>query len=330
MLNTKPFVQVAGAVLLSVLLASCGGGDAKGLRVGILLGVDTFKNVTESFKQAFIERGYIEGQTIFFDEAEGNANQTRMNEACRRFARDKVDLVFATTNGGAGACKAALGATDIPLVFAVVMSPLESGLVDSLDAPSGNVTGIRNGLSDFVGKRIEILTKLAPNVTRVWIPITSSYPTTKHFLPPVRRAAAHNGVTLDVVELDTPARIIDYLKAQKSPSFDAIMLPPNPAPQATVALTAIMNFAREHGLPVIGNSVKNLKPGCLFSYHIDNKEEGRLAAMIAAKILTDEKRIPYPIINSEPVLHVNAQAAQRLGLTIGDDIRAFGEVLYEQ
>ena len=330
MLNTKPFVQVVGATLVAVLLASCGGDEAKPLRVGIVLGVNTFKNTTESFKQAFVERGYIEGQTIFFDEVEGNANQALMNEACQRFVRAKVDIVFATTNGGAGACKAALKGTDIPMVFAVVMAPLESGIVDSLEAPSGNVTGIRNGLSDFVGKRIEILTHLAPDVTRVWIPITSSYPTTKHFLPPVQRAAAHNGVALDIVELDTPMKIIDYLNAQTSPSFDAIMLPPNPAPQASDAFAAIMNFAREHALPVIGNSVNNLKHGCLFSYHIDNKEEGRIAAMIAAKILTDEKRIPYPIINSEPVLHVNSQAAQRLGLTIGDDLRAFGEVLYEQ
>ena len=144
MLNTKPIVQVVSAALLSVLLASCGGDEAKDLRVGILLGVNTFKNVTESFKQTFIERGYVEGQTVVFDEVEGNANQTRMNEACQRFARDRVDLVFTTTNGGAEACKAALEGTGIPLVFAVVMSPLESGLVDSLDAPSGNVTGIRN------------------------------------------------------------------------------------------------------------------------------------------------------------------------------------------
>jgi len=330
MFNTKKIVQAVGALLVSVLVASCGGDDAKVLRVGVVLGVNTFKSTTESFKQTFIDRGYVEGQTIFFDEVAGNADQALMNEACQRFVRDKVDLVFATTNGGAGACKAALKGTDIPMVFAVVMAPLESGIVDSLEAPSGNVTGIRNGLSDFVGKRIEILKHLAPDVTRVWIPITSSYPTTKHFLPPVQRAAAHNGVTLDVVELGTPVKIIDYLKAQQTPTFDAIMLPPNPAPQASDAFGAILEFARAHALPVIGNSVKNLKPGCLFSYHIDIQEEGRVAAMIAAKILTDEKRIPYPIINSEPVLHVNGQAAQRLGLTIGDDIRAFGEVLYEQ
>lgn len=323
-------VQAVALILCAIVTASCGQEEVKPLRIGIVLGVNTFKNTTDSFKQTFLERGYVEGQTIVFDEVAGNADQTRMNEACARFAREKVDLVFATTNGGAGACKKALSGTDIPMVFAIVMAPLESGIVDSLAAPSGNVTGIRNGLSDFVGKRIEILLRLAPDVKRIWIPITSAYPTTKHFLPPVKNAAKHNGVELDVAELDTPDKIISHLQAIPSPTFDAIMLPPNPAPQANASFGAIMDFAKKHALPVIGNSVKNLEPGCLFSYHIDNKEEGRIAAMIAAKILTDEKRIPYPVINSEPVLHINAKAAKRLGLTINNDMRAFGEVLFEQ
>lgn len=328
-----PFVKLLALslVILSLggILSACGKEDAKPVRIGIVLGVNSFKKVTDSFKQTFIERGYVEGETIFFDYVAGNGNRQAMREACERFAAEEFNLVFATTNGAAKECKTALNDTGIPLVFAIVMSPLEAGIVDSLEAPSGNVTGIRNALSDFVGKRIEILQKLAPTVKTVWIPITPSYPTTKSFLPPVQSAAHEFGMTLQADELDTPEKIIAFLDAQSAPTFDAIMLPPNPAPQVKSAFDAIVAYSKRHNIPVVANSAKNLEAGCLFSYHIDMREEGKIAAIIADRILTDDERIPYPVINSDPVLHINARAAARHNLTISEDLRSFGQVVFE-
>ncbi|MBF0250750.1 MAG: ABC transporter substrate-binding protein [Alphaproteobacteria bacterium] len=329
MMGRNAFVRMAVVGLCAVTLVACGEQKTGPTRIGIMLGVPSFKDATDAFKQGMIEQGYVEGQTILFDEVSANGDEDAMAQGCERFVDGRVDLIFATTNGGSGACKKAIGDSGIPMVFAIVMNPMASGIVDSMDRPSGNVTGVRNALSEYVGKRVEILTQLAPHVKRVWIPITAAYPTTKHFLPPVERAARTLGLTLTTTELATPQAIIDYLAATPDAPFDAIMVPPNMAPQAKIAFDAIINYAAERNLPVIGNSAKNMREGCLFSYHVDIGEEGRIAARMADRILKDETRVPYPVVTGEPVLNINGRVAEILGLAISDDLRAFGTVLYE-
>ncbi|MGB0747105.1 MAG: ABC transporter substrate-binding protein [Magnetospiraceae bacterium] len=311
------------------LVAACDDPSAKPVRIGILLGVNSFAEVTEGFRAAILELGYVENQTVVFDEVSAQSDRTVMAQACEKFAASKVDLVFTTTNGGAIACKKALMGTDIPMVFAVVMAPVESGLVDNLEAPTGNITGVRSALQEYAGKRVELLHELAPDVARIWIPITLNYPTTKYFLPSVEAAAQSLGLSVRVTDVTTPNETIAYLDSLEAPDFDAIMIPPNVVPQAQKSLDAIMAYAQRHRLPVVGNAAKNLQDGCVMSYHIDNWEEGKIAGQMAFQILKDQERIPYPIIHSEPVLKINGKVAAELGLTISNDLRTLGSIIDE-
>ena len=55
----------------------------------------------------------------------------------------------------------------IPVVFVQVSDPIGAGLVPSLGRPGGNVTGFTNFEYVTVGKWLEVLKQLAPDVARV-------------------------------------------------------------------------------------------------------------------------------------------------------------------
>ena len=77
----------------------------------------------------------------------------------------KVDLVVAINTNVAFATKQAT--TEVPIVFAAGADPVRAGLVDSISAPGGRLTGFHFLSSDLTAKRLEILHEIAPKLRRI-------------------------------------------------------------------------------------------------------------------------------------------------------------------
>jgi hypothetical protein len=58
----------------------------------------------------------------------------------------------------------------IPIIFAVAIDLVGSGLVESLAKPGGNVTGLSLQAANLAGKRIELLREIVPQLRRWGMP----------------------------------------------------------------------------------------------------------------------------------------------------------------
>ena len=93
------------------------------------------------------------------------AEAKSVDEVVRDLAPDIDVLVIWTTVGGVAAKKYA---TMIPVVFLGVGAPVDIGLVQSLNHPGGNMTGVTfEAASETYAKRLQILTEIVPNLERV-------------------------------------------------------------------------------------------------------------------------------------------------------------------
>jgi ABC transporter substrate binding protein len=132
------------------------------------LGADAsaFSPWTAAFVARMRELGWIEGRTIAIEYRWSEGRTERYAEIAAEFVRLKVDVIV-TVGSAVPSVKRATAA--IPIVFAVGIDPVGSGLVASLAQPGGNVTGLSIQANDLAGKRLEFLRELVPQLHRLAI-----------------------------------------------------------------------------------------------------------------------------------------------------------------
>lgn len=266
--------------------------------------------------------GYIEGQNIVYDVQHAHSDSVEAQRIARKFVEDKVDLILAFPTEPSVAAKAATQGTTIPVVFA--NANIEgSDLVESVQQPGGNITGVRTLLSEQTVKRLEILLELVPQATRIYVLYDANYPGTEAILDSLRRAAVSANIDL----METPATTLDDIKADlearaaaDDPGIDAILMMPTALSASPEAFHLINTFATEYNLPIAGTLPFMADQGAVFNYALDHVGVGKLAAPLADKIFQGTPAGTIPIVTAELVLRINYTRAQELGITVSEGL----------
>ena len=135
-------------------MATGGAGAAAGVPViGWLSPVPgTRERYLPAFSQGLAETGYVVGRNVTIDASEDVVGR---QAALADFVRRQVTVIGAVGLRAAHAAKAAT--QTIPVVFVMVYDPVETGMVASLNRPSGNLTGVTTVGNELAGKRLELL-----------------------------------------------------------------------------------------------------------------------------------------------------------------------------
>lgn len=166
-------------------------------------------------------------------------------------------------------------------------------------------------------RRLEMLTRLAPKVRRVWVPFDSTDPSPVATLPRLRAAAEKLGLILVTADIRSAAQLHAALDPLPR-DIDAIFVPPD----AMLATNthAIATAAAARGLPMTVPHHDGVALGALFSYGFDLYALGRQAARLADQILSGTPAADLPIETADMDLTINLAVADRLGLVIPEDM----------
>jgi putative tryptophan/tyrosine transport system substrate-binding protein len=245
-------------------------------------------------------------------------------EITAEFVRQKVDVIV--TYGGAVAALKQVTAT-IPIVFAIAIDPIGSGLVASLSRPGGNVTGLSVQQGDIATKRLELLHELVPGLRRLAIMFDAGYPASVRENDEVQVAAGTFGLAVmphGILRAEDISPAFDAFKSQADALYvceDALV----DANRAQIAMSALS--AR---LPTIFISRAMVIVGGLMAYGPNFPDLFRRAADHVDKILRGAKPGDLPV--EQPIKFdfiLNLKTATTLGLTIPDKLLAFADEVIE-
>jgi putative ABC transport system substrate-binding protein len=121
--------------------AAAGAQQAGRLPTIGLLGSDpvAFAPWIAAFVARLRELGLIDGRTVAIEYQWSEGRTERYAEIAAGFVRQKVDVIVTV---GSAVPTIRQATSVIPIVFAVAIDPVRSGLVSSLAKPGGNVTGL--------------------------------------------------------------------------------------------------------------------------------------------------------------------------------------------
>jgi putative ABC transport system substrate-binding protein len=314
--------MIIGVLLVVFIANGCSAHRSKLFHIGIVSGTDDFLSIADGFKRGMADRGFVEGTTVVYHTRRFNADPIGELNAATALVREKVDLIFTFPTEPSVAAQTATQGTAIPVVFAY--AGIEgSTLVESVQNPGGNITGVRFPGPELIARRLELLLEVAPQVKRIWIGYDREYPNTAPALAVLRPLAVAKGVTLVEVAASTMQELCADLETRagnQDVGVDAIILMPDTFNHSPDAWTRIRGFASDHKVIIAGSFLYTVEQGAVFGNANDLYKVGEQAASQAIAILNGTPAGTLPVLTPNQELWINYRAAQELGLTVPEGV----------
>src|SRR3989449_4391388 len=319
---------VAGTVaLLAAPHAADGQPAGKVYRIGILGNVPVTSpegaRLWGAFIQGLRELGYVEGRNITIEHRYSEGQYGRLPDLAADLVRLNVDVIVAPATQNPLAAKQAT--RTIPIVMTGAGDPVGGGLVASLARPGGNVTGLSLLAPAVVGKQLELLKEITPQMSRVAVLSNPSNSSFTVLLGEAKVAAHSLGVQLQTLEARGPDEFERAFAALTRKRAGALLVPTDG--MFLLHRARIVELAAKSRLPAMYGTREFVG---LMVYGASLRENFRRAATYVDKILKGAKPGDLPV--EQPTkfeLVINLKTARALGLTIPPSVLARADEVIE-
>jgi ABC-type uncharacterized transport system substrate-binding protein len=268
-----------------------------------------------AFRRGLNETGFVEGRDVAIEYQWAEGQYDRLPALAADFVRRQVTVLVAA--GGAQTALVVKAATKtIPTVIVSGADPVGAGLVDSMNRPGGNITGVSQNIRPLEPKRIELLCELLPNATTIGVLVN---PTNQNVEP----------VTKDVQKAtDAFARHLLILKASTEADLEAAFATAAQQLAGGLLVTGdvffvrqrrkLVSLAAQYALPTLYFVRQFTDVGGLMSYGTDLAEAYHDVGIYTGKILKGASPADLPVLeqSTRVELIINLKTAKTLGLTI--------------
>jgi putative ABC transport system substrate-binding protein len=322
-MRRREFITLVGGAATWPLAAWA--ESSRSFRIGYLAFVPG--NDSTIITQRLQELGYRQGDNLEFTYRSADGRPEFLASLATELVNTRPDVLVA--GFGTLPAKAAKAATStIPIVFASVGDPVGAGLINSLNRPGGNVTGVTSEASDVMGKRLQVLDDLVPGKRTVAALMNPDTPFSLLAVRELKAAAAETAQPIQVFEARTPDQVVAGVDAAaKSGAAGLLTLE-----DALLASTRrqITEHAITTRLPVVYGSRAFPEAGGLISYGVDRRHMYRRAAEYVDMILKGKTPSELPV--EQPTkfeLVINLKAARAITLDVPDKLLALADDVIE-
>lgn len=344
-MKTNKLAAVLLAAALTLSLAACGGNTAPGstapestapsstapessapapstagepVKIGViqLMEHDALDAAYQGFVDGLAEAGYKDGEQIQIDFQNAQGEQANCQTIADKFVSDKVDLVLAIATPAAQAM--ANATRDIPILVTAVTDPADAKLVQSNEAPGGNVSGTSD--MNPVEAQMNLLKQLVPDAKNVGMLYNSSEANSKLQVDMAKKAAEALGLTCTDYTVSNANEIQQVVESAIG-KVDAFYAPTDNVIANGMATVSMVT--EPANIPVICGEEGMVNNGGTATFGLSYYNLGKLTATQAVDIITGKSKpadMPIQYL-TDCVLAINEESCQKMGLAIPQELK---------
>jgi putative ABC transport system substrate-binding protein len=279
-----------------------------------------------AFHRGLADMGFTEDRNLAIDFRYAEGQYARLGVMAKELVGRNVAVILASALPSALAAKNATNT--IPIVFVSGADPVQLGLVESLNRPGANVTGISNYFGALGGKRLELLLELVPKAALIGYLLNPSNQNAEAHSAEVREAARVLGRRIEVLTARN-SREVDAAFA-RLPQLKAGALLIGDDPFYATQRDRMVALAARHAVPTSYYSRDFVDAGGLISYGSSQSETYRLGGMYVGRILKGERPSELPVVQPTKFeLVINLKTAKALGVTVPPTLLASADEVIE-
>jgi len=239
-------MKIIVLLLVSLAVVSVHLADAQQPPKKPLIGVlvagspSSMESRINAFQKRLRELGYKEGQNIVVEYHYAEGNYNRLTAIATDLVRSNANVIVTWAIPVTQVVKNATNT--IPIVMAGGGNPVETGLVESLAKPGGNITGLATIQNELTGKRLELLKEAVPKISRVAFVFNPEGQVPTQGYEPLKGFAQSLKMSLEPLEIRKPNEIDKAFAAIPKSRVDGLLLESDPVfntnRQKVIALTA--------------------------------------------------------------------------------------------
>ena len=341
----KKVLSAALAASMALSLAACSGGNnaagsasasgsagsasqaegGKEYKVGIVKFMDhaSLDQIESSVQQELDAKSAELGVTFNYADYtfNGQGDSTTLNQIAAQLVDDGVDVVVPIATPAAQVMQSVVTEKDIPIVFAAVSDPVGAGIVDSLDAPGGRITGTSDALN--TKGLLDLMLAQNPDTKTVGLLYSKSEDSSKQPIEDAKaylegkgiRCVEKTGTTTDEVTSAVDALIAEKVDAVFTPTDNTIM---------TAELAIYEKFLNAK-IPQYCGADSFALNGAFVGYGVDYTKLGTITADMVVQVLVDGKdpaTLPVTTFDNG-IAMINTESCTALGYDLTAVKQAF-------
>jgi len=294
--------------------------------VGVLTPGLTYDLAFHGLRDGLERRGYRENRDIRFIVEDTKGSLDNLSERAAKLVSARPDVLFTIATAPSVAAKQAT--QTIPIVFAIVGDPVQTGLVAGFGSSKNNVTGVVTFSAQLSGKRLEVLKDIAPQTKKVLavVPVKEAIGLVSFTL--LEEGAKKLGLSVVRRNVSNKEEFEQLLQEKWAGKVDAVLGVPSVL--VSGLMEVIVEKTKKERLPLISFNHTHTQLGALASYSGDFRELGLQGAKIVSKVLKGTKPSDIPIETPDHLfLSINLTTAKAIGVNVPRKVLSRADRLVE-
>jgi putative tryptophan/tyrosine transport system substrate-binding protein len=330
MMRRREFMTLLGGAAVAWPLAVRAQQRERVRHIGYLHSASRSQFVDAAFRQGLQEAGFLEGQNLTIEGRWAEGAFDKLPSLAAELVGMHVELISAAGTPAVRVAKAASvrSVPSIPVVFVMGGDPVAEGIVESLNRPGGNITGITTISAALTPKRLELVREFLRND----VPIAFLLNPASSLSEPERKdavaAAAAIEQRVEILTASNQAEIERAFATITQHKFSVLIIAADLYYYSQMQRMATLSA--QTNIPVIGPLREFAVDGGLLSYGASIPELNRQVGALVGRVLNGARPADLPV--QQPTkfeLVINLKTAKALGIDFSPKLLALADEVIE-